>query len=479
MRSVLQAKLASGNGSNRSDDGCPTTARDDDDQIDASATNQHSQLRDARVLEAKNRAARAVSQPQENHYPSSPGLANNSVQLSDAGADADALVSLKRKYTELRRILNKMEVGAQLHMHTPKGRVHATVWVELDLQQLRWERRGQQTYQQSRTHAEHSQSFDHIIRVCWGAGMSPLQSLRVQNPEMIFSCECDDGSWLNFEASDATQLRDWVLGLQALVSKPGVPLVDASRLEWLLQQTRAAPPRGDEHRNALLTPPALGSEINPNSHFDINQYLSECFDSVLGRNGNGCASVPALVDEIVVMLNTPDTARQGVGKEDLRALERIQNALVHEFLAQGRIWISFTQLVQTLTSESDVDWARIYSNPHATVVTTHRNGACDDVDAAALAGVGLRMGSTCVICVYCFLCDIFDSNPYYISVRPRRIEVKMPVFERKAVTESKWMWRKCSIVRKAAGRYCKLPTRSKQCYSSANIRCLNSANSFH
>ena len=34
----------------------------------------------------------------------------------------------------------------------------------------------------------------------------------------------------------------------------------------------------------------------------------------------------------------------------------------------------------------------------------------------------------------------------------------MPVFERKAVTESKWMWRKCSVVRKAAGRYCKLPT---------------------
>lgn len=32
----------------------------------------------------------------------------------------------------------------------------------------------------------------------------------------------------------------------------------------------------------------------------------------------------------------------------------------------------------------------------------------------------------------------------------------MPVFEHKAVAESKWMWRRCSIVRKAAGRYCKL-----------------------
>eukprot|EP01043_Picozoa_sp_COSAG02_P060912 COSAG02_NODE_8064_length_2725_cov_1.835110_1_plen_703_part_10 len=168
--SIVQAKPASFNGSNSSDDGCPTTAQDNNDPSDASATNQQSHLRDQRALEAKSRAAQAVSQPQENQDPSSPGLANTSVQLSDDVADADALVSLKRKYTELRRILNKMEVGAQLHMHTPKGRVHATVWVEIDLQQLRWERRGQQTYEESRIHAEHSQNFDHITRVCWGAG---------------------------------------------------------------------------------------------------------------------------------------------------------------------------------------------------------------------------------------------------------------------------------------------------------------------
>lgn len=417
------ARLESPTVNSSNDARCPTTTqKDNDDQINASTANQYRQLADARALEAKGRAARAVSQVQEHQDADSPGLANTS-GLSDAGADADAIMSLKKKYTELRHILNKMEVGAQLHMHTPNGRVHATVWVELDLQQLRWERRGQQAHQRGHTHAEHSHNFDHITRVCWGAGVSPFQGVHVYNPEMCFSCECDDGSWLNFEATDASQLRDWVLGLQALVSKPGVPLVDASKLEWLLQQTLAAP-IDDKPRNVLQEASAVqGSETVPNVQFDINQYLSECFDSVLDRNGNGCASVPALVDEMVVLLNTPDTARQGIGKQDLRALERIRNALVHEVLAEDHMWISFTQLVKLLTSDSDVDWARLYSNPHdTTLATRHRSAACDDFDAVVLAGVGLRMGSTCVICWHplapeCFLPGIgFESNLSFLSL---------------------------------------------------------------
>lgn len=395
VHSIVRMKSPTVSSSN---DGCPTTAQDNDDRINASNANQYRQLADARALEAKSRAARAVAQAQEHQDSDSAGLLNTS-NLSDPGADAGAIMSLKKKYTELRRILNKMEVGAQLHMHTPNGRVHATVWVELDLQQLRWERRGQHTHARCHTHAEHSHNFNHITRVCWGAGVSPFQGVHVHNPEMCFSCECDDGSWLNFEAADASQLRDWVLGLQALVSKPGVPLVDASKLEWLLQQTLAAPIDA-KPRNVLQKASAVqGSETVPSFQFDINQYLSECFDSVLDRNGNGCASVPALLDEMVVLLNTPDSARQGVGKEDLRALERIRNALVHEVLAKDRMWISFTQLMQLLTSDSDVDWARLYSNPHdTTLATRHRSAACDDFDAVVLAGVGLRMGSTCVYC---------------------------------------------------------------------------------
>lgn len=407
MRSMVRSESAS---NSRSVGGSSlATTPDDDGHNDA---NQFPQLKDARKLEAQSRAAQTVAELYETQEPSSPGPANSSTQLSDPGIDDGALISLKKKFTELRRILNKMEVGAQLHMHTPDGRVHATVWVEIDLQQLRWERRGQQSHEHVHTHAEHGQTFDHIIRVCWGAGMSPLlQGLRVHNPELYFSCECDDGSWLDFEASDASQLRDWVLGLQALVSKPGVPLVDASKLDWLLQQTRAVPSQDTVPQNVHSANSAPGGhrETRSFSHFDINQYLSECFDSVLARNGTGYGSVPALVDELVVMLNTPDTARQGVGHADMRALERIRHALVHEYLAKGRMWISFTQLVQMLTSESDTDWAQLYSTPRAnSFATKYENTAWDGSDAAVLANVGLRMGSMCVSCNQLHLPNIFS-----------------------------------------------------------------------
>jgi hypothetical protein len=366
--------------------------------VDEPEDSGHLSVTDARALEAQSRAARAALQVQEHETPSSPLRANKSAQLSNVSIDEVAVVSLKHRFAELRRILSKMEAGDKLYMHRPNGRVLATVWVETDLQQLRWDLRDHQSDSYSHTRVEVAQAFSSIQRVCWGTGASPLlQDLRVRDPELCFSCQCIDGSWLDFEASDAAQLRRWVLGLQALVSKPGVALIDSSKLDWLLQQTRAAPlVEESSYRETALVPAASGIENHRDMNFDINQYLSECFDSLLAPHSNGCALVSALVDELVVTLNNPDTARQGIGREDLRALGRIQRALVHDYVSRGCLWINFTQLVQMLTSESDAEWARLYSNPRFNSLTSGPQSTQRDADSAALASVGLRMGTTCV-----------------------------------------------------------------------------------
>ena len=385
---------------------------------DVATVASYTPVAQTRELEAQRRAAQAASQAQTLTVVAST-KEDSLLDRSASGVDPDDLQSLKTKYRELKRILKKLETGDKLHMHRPSGHDHATVWVELELQQVRWDFRGHQqsssisissssssrssrssssSSSRASTRAEHGKAFSSIRRVCWGTGSSPLlKDLRVRDPELCFSCECEGGVWLDFEASEAAQLRHWVLGLQALVSKPGVQLIEPAKLDWVLQQTRAATSMQEPPRD-----PAPASTIPSidRRDFDINQYLSESFDSVLAPQGTGYALVSALVDEIVLKLAcTTCSADQGqrIGREDLRALERIRQALVCDYLARDRVHISFTQLVQMLTSDTDAETARLYSSLSGSSLCSAPHNSAWDADSAALAAAGLRMGAQCVI----------------------------------------------------------------------------------
>jgi len=243
----------------------------------------------------------------------------------------------------------------------------------------------------------------------------------VRNAKLAWSCECVDGSWLSFEASSAEQLRRWVLGLQALVTKPGQPLIQATDLDWVQpgeSQISTTPAQISASTNL---PDDRANDVIE-ERFDINQALREAFDNALRAIGE-FADVHTLADEIELLL-AQSQRHEGVGREDMRALQRVHQALLQDLGCSNRESVSFTEVVQALTSEEDQQSACLYSRAGPTLKGAHAGW---NQDLASLARAGLRLGET--------------------------IEVRMPVFEGKGSSESKWLWRTAVVTRKAAGRY--------------------------
>ena len=407
----------------------PPQERSEEDAIETSALLAETSAASEHQLRAvaRHRKATKVASERAAHIqPGDPTDPNERPTVeSQSGPAVDpnqvkAIRSLKSKYAELKKTLVALEKGDKLRMlRSADDRLaNVTMWVEIELKQLRWQR------EMGRSRIEHGQPFDLIRRVTWGTTLTPFMRRHVRNAKLAWGCECVDGSWLSFEASSAEQLRRWVLGLQALVTKPGQPLIQSTEMDWLQpgeSQITTTPARISARMNS---PDDRANDVIV-ERFDINQALREAFDNALRANGDTFADVHTLADEIELLL-AQSQRHEGVGREDMRALQRVHQALLqHDLGGSNRESVSFTEVVQALTSEEAQQSACLYSRAGPTTLKGAHAGWNQDL--ASLARAGLRLGET--------------------------IEVRMPVFEGKGSSESKWLWRTAVVTRKAAGRY--------------------------
>ena len=86
----------------------------------------------------------------------------------------------------------------------------------------------------------------------------------------------------------------------------------------------------------------------------------------------------------------------------------------------------YLRLVQLLTAEDDVEWARLYSGPIQSLTTASSRPPWD-VDMVFLSVHGIRLGQT--------------------------LEVRMPVLKHEVDPAPRWLWRRATLARKASGRY--------------------------
>ena len=267
------------------------------------------------------------------------------------------LHALKQKFSDLRAMLAQMQRSNRLFVYDPTTRARgaASVWVDLELKQLKWETFSEASVvdgSNNRVCREQTWPFDQLQRVCWGASASAVEGTEeaatsihksdrrinalTDTPALCFSVGCVNGGWLDFAVTNGSTLRTWLLGLQALVTKPGEPLMVAAKLDWLLQQATGEacavePNSSAEPLSRLPESPQAddkqqGSSSTVALAFNITECLKELFDAALPAGDTH--SQLAKVSTLLVGLNSELQSR-GLRRsfEDTRALRRVQRGL--------------------------------------------------------------------------------------------------------------------------------------------------------